>query len=223
MKIKELNCPNCGAKIKKGQSECAYCGTKLDFEELQAKQAILSAPIIAVSDVRTIVQEEMANRDISAPTSAEAQIRNIAQEVEESAKIAEEIATEKKAERKHRAASITVSAVSAVAAITGGILLLGLNVYVGIALIAFGILRACKIFYTFMRASYNMTPAGYTYSGVICAIISGLGIYGGIELLVISPTISGKILCVIPFLLAVVSIGYFVTKTVFYIKKKRGK
>ncbi len=224
MRIKELNCPNCGAKIKKGQAECTYCGTKLDYEELESRSiASPPTPTLAENDVRSIVREEMASRDAPAPTLTELALSEATQEVAESAKIAAEIEAEKRDERKHRIASITVSAVSSLAAFVGGVLLLYVNIYLSIALFVFGILRTCKIFYTFMRASYNMTPAGYAYSGIICTLITIVGIYGGIELLLVANSFAYKLLSIIPFMLAGLSMGYFVLKTVFYIKRKKGK
>ena len=219
MKVKKLNCPNCSAKINNGQTSCGYCGTMLDFEEnanivtnIQILPTIQPQPIYDTIDS----QEPTSTTSNDSETTAETEISD-AQE------IANSLAKKRKpiSKKQHRITSIIVSALIGIAGITSGIILIDRVNYIGIALIALGILCLCKIFYTFMRSSYNMTPTGYIYSGIICALISGFGIYGGVELLRVSPTLNGKLMCIIPFLLALVSLTYFITKTIYYIISKK--
>lgn len=209
MKVTKLNCPNCNAKIKKGQPACEYCGTTLEFEETERPAVILATEI---DPTRAQTEEQKTTPD-TPPTEPSADAIKASQEITKANKITE---------KKHRIASSIVSAITGVAGIATGIILLDKIVYVSVALLALGILSLFKIFYTFMRSTYNMTPAGYIYSGMICALISGFSIYGGVEMIVISATLEGKILCIIPFLLAAVSISYFVIKTVYFIKERKG-
>lgn len=215
MKVKKLNCPNCSAKIKKGQTSCEYCGTMLDFEE---NANTISTPTIPQNPQPTTPIEDLTT--ISTPDDSTPNT----DEITELPQITEELTAQRKIrEKKHRIVSCIVSAIVGIAAIASGIILIDRVSYIGIALVVFGILRLCKIFYTFMRSSYNMTPAGYTYSGIICAVISGLGIYGGVELLRVSPTLDGKLICIIPFIVAAVSITYFITKTFYFIRDRKAK
>lgn len=216
MKVNKLSCPNCGAKLKRGLSSCEYCGSALSVEHETTEAGARETGLVAeTAEPITPIQA------IDAAISAVQKAAELSAEMEESAKIAAQIEAERASEKKHRVISSIVSAVTGAAGIASGIILLNINVYVGIALLSLGILCMCKIFYTFMRASYNMTRAGYIYSGIICALITGFGIYGGIQLLVISADVGTQLMCVIPFLLAAVSLSYFVTKTVFWVKNKR--
>ncbi len=220
MKIKKLNCPNCSAKVEKGQNSCKYCGSNLVFEEnTEAPQnSTTTAP------TTTIINTPIMPVYIKEPEIDSEAIDTLDDSIEyesDTNKIALELHTKKLArEKTHRIVSCIVSAIMGVAGVISGILLIDRITYVGIALIILGILCFCKILYTFMRSTYNMTVAGYTYSGVICALVCGFGIFGGIELIQIAPTFEGKLVAIIPFFLALVSLTYFVIKTIFYIKKK---
>ncbi len=217
MKVRKLSCPNCNASVQKGQASCEYCGATLDFVESepkvsQDKPTIVNATINVTQPVQPVVDEVALAEEINY-----AKDHSISESEMELAFLAEK----KEKERKHRIVSSIVSGVTGVAGVVSGIILMDIVSYIGIALIVLGILCLCKIFYTFMRTTYSMSPAGYTYSGIICTLICGFGIYGGVELIKLSPTIDGKLTCVIPFLLAGVSLSYFVTKTVYYIREKR--
>lgn len=217
MRVKKLNCPNCGAKVTKEQIKCKYCGTVLDFEESNPIQKNLSTPtkpneiLSTPTDIEDTGETPVATNENFDDTAESAQI---AKEMEEQ-RIADQ--------RKRKIISCAVSTTLGVIGIVSGIILISKMSYVGIALIALGIICLCKIFYTFMRTSRNMTKAGYLYSLIICILIGGFGIYGGIELIRVSPTIDGKLICIIPFLLSAVSLTYLIAKTFFYFREKKQK
>lgn len=214
MKVKKLSCPNCNAKVEKGQNECEYCGATLVFEEKTPDKV---APTVVNATINVTPTPKEVDEEALAQEAYYAQDYSISE-----AEIALAYSAERHAkERKHRIVSSIVSGITGIAGIASGVILINRVSYLGIALIVLGILCLCKIFYTFMRTEYNMTKSGYIYSAIICALISGFGIYGGIELIKLSPTIEGKFICVIPLMLAGVSISYFLTKTIYYIRNKR--
>lgn len=227
MKIKDLNCPNCNARVALGQKTCEYCNTNLVFCETEPKEDAKKVVVVDKSDVIAQKLDEV-NSKLDQITSTDAQntteIIDLTEPAEvspEAGKLAEDVVlANQKSEKRHRIVSSIVSAVTGVAALVSGIILIDMVVYLGVTLIALGILCLCKIFYTFMRARYNMTPAGYTYSAIMCALISGFGIFGGVEMLLISTSLKTQVLAVIPFLLAAVSLSYFITKTVFFVRER---
>ena len=218
MKIEKLTCPNCSAKITENQTTCSYCGTNLVVSAEQDTKSPNENTVINQNNIsENIIAESQSTQNFATPNS----VSDISPDV---MKLSLEVAeANKQQERKHRLISSIVSGITGIAGIISGIILLDEITYLGVVLILLGILCVCKIFYTNMRASYNMTPAGYTYSAIICVLISGFAIFGGCMMIEISDDIENQICSIIPFFLALVSITYFIAKTIFYIREKKFK
>lgn len=217
MKVRKLSCPNCNARVQKGQTNCEYCGGTLDFVESEPK-ASTPAPTIVNATINVTQPAQPVVDEVALAAEANyAQDHSISEAELELAYLADQ----KEKERKRRTVSSIVSGIVGVAGIVSGIILMERVSYIGISLIVLGILFLCKIFYSFMRTNYSMSRAGYIYSGIICALICCFGIYGGVELIKLSPTIEGKLICIIPFMLVAVSLSYFITKTIYYIRAKK--
>ncbi len=231
MRVKKLNCPNCNACIDDDQNKCEYCGASLVIEEIEknkqreleqekmksvhAKNRELEARLDSLETRLRVADERAYYEEFTAPDNQidiDAEALALSQEIAE-ANLA--------SERRHRFISSIVSGICGVAGIVSGIFLLDVIVYVGIILLALGILCLCKIFYTYMRSRYTMTPAGFTYSAIISILITAFGIFGGISILNIpGAPFEVTIRCTIPFLLALVAFTYFAIKSIFFIRER---
>ena len=216
MKIKKFNCPSCNAAVTKNQVKCRYCGSPLYFEPTK------NDTYIVVDQTTPKLKSELtATKTMLEVEKTKNHLKQHYEEDDEILFTQEKVREQKLSDQKRRIISIIVSTFCSIAGIVSGVILIDKLVALAIILMALGILSFCKILYSFMRTSYNMTKSGYIYSGILCAVITVTGIVAGVYMLSLSTYPNTTLYAVIPFLLSIVSLGYFILKTVFYIKAKK--
>ena len=216
MKIKKFNCPSCNAAVTKNQVNCRYCGSPLYFEPTK------NDTYIVVDQTTPKLKSELtATKTMLEVEKTKNHLKQHYEEDDEILFTQEKVREQKLSDQKRRIISIIVSTFCSIAGIVSGTILIDKLVALAIILMALGILSFCKILYSFMRTSYNMTKSGYIYSGILCAVITVTGIVAGVYMLSLSTYPNTTLYAVIPFLLSIVSLGYFILKTVFYIKAKK--
>ena len=216
MKIKKFNCPSCNAAVTKNQVKCRYCGSPLYFEPTK------NDTYIVVDQTTPKLKSELtATKTMLEVEKTKNHLKQHYEEDDEILLTQEKVREQKLSDQKRRIISIIVSTFCSIAGVVSGVILIDKLVALAIILMALGILSFCKILYSFMRTSYNMTKSGYIYSGILCAVITVTGIVAGVYMLSLSTYPNTTLYAVIPFLLSIVSLGYFILKTVFYIKAKK--
>lgn len=216
MKIKKFNCPSCNAAVTKNQVKCRYCGSPLYFEPTK------NDTYIVVDQTTPKLKSELtAAKTMLEVEKTKNHLKQHYEEDDEILLTQEKVREQKLSDQKRRIISIIVSTFCSIAGVVSGVILIDKLVALAIILMALGILSFCKILYSFMRTSYNMTKSGYIYSGILCAVITVTGIVAGVYMLSLSTYPNTTLYAVIPFLLSIVSLGYFILKTVFYIKAKK--